>query len=185
MYTSQLPGDAEVIESVLREFNVCPIRFAEIGVFGGSTARGILSWCDMHYIGLAYWGVDNCAQIESQAPFIGAKFIKGDSAEVFHLVPFGLDAVLLDGCHCINHVILDVLHYGARVRKGGFLLLHDTSPEIQQTMRDPHGPDIPEFHNSVLAGLKMIGFPTEDWILWKESVTPGAKFGGMRAYKKL
>jgi hypothetical protein len=186
MFTSQRPCDVEVILNALYHSSAKTgrVKFLEVGTFGGDTANGILDWCNKNSVALDYCGIDSRAQIHSDNPIPGSNFIVGDSAEVFHLVPNGLDVVLVDACHCINHVILDTLHYGARVRPGGFLLFHDTSREVQQTMKDPHGPDIPEFHNSVNAAHKLMGFPTQEWKLWHDVYEPGAPWGGMRMYQK-
>lgn len=187
MFSSQRPKDAALILKLIEHFHQWKqtrIKFLEIGTFGGDTARGVWDRCWSHNIELEYWGIDNRSQIHSEAPFPGANFVVGDSAEVFHLIPFDFDAVLVDGCHCINHAILDTLHYGARVKSGGYMLFHDTSPEIQQTMKDPHGPNIPEFHNSVLAAHKLLGFPFSNWARWAEDYEPGATFGGMKIYVK-
>lgn len=187
-YTSILPCDVEILEKCLKAVlpytNDDVVRFLEIGVFGGDTARGVKAWCDKRGLELEYCGIDNCAQLESQAPFPGAYFIKGDSAEVFHKTIDNLDIVFVDGCHCVNHVILDTIHYGRLVKAGGFMIFHDTSPEIQQTMRDPHGPDIPEFSNSVILAHNLMRFPFYPWDLRWEKYQPGAKSGGSRAFQK-
>lgn len=187
---SQNPEDVEVLESVLKLYAGKPCRFLEIGVLTGQTARGIKQFCDENGIALEYWGIDPVSpetHNQPREPFPGAHFVQGDSAEVFHLVPKELDVVLSDGCHCVNHVILETVHYGGRVNPNGFMLFHDTSPAIQQAMRDPHGPDIPEFYNSVLAAHAVIGFPqTGNWP-WrhrKESRGRGRVWGGMTAYQK-
>lgn len=188
---SQNPEDVEVLESVLKLYAGKPCRFLEIGVLNGQTARGVKQFCDENKIALEYWGIDiNGPEFHGQPnpPFAGANFIKGDSAEVFHLVPEELDVVLSDGCHCINHVILETLHYGKKVVRGGFMLFHDTSPSIQQTMRDPHGPNIPEFHNSVEVAHGLMEFPNIHW-RWHQASTDHVpverrNWGGMIAYRK-
>lgn len=189
-FTSQRPSDALLILKALNSISMHTerpdkIKFLEVGTFGGSTAQGVRDYCVSEDVGLEYWGIDNRAQIHSESPFPEAHFVVGDSAESFHLIPDGFSIVLLDGCHCINHVILDTLHYGKKVRVGGLLLFHDTNKECQQTMRDPHGPDIPEFHNSVLAAHALMGFPSKEWAFWDESEEQGAPFGGIRAYRKI
>lgn len=198
-YTSQTLTDVAIIEAVLRECaKLGHVKFLEIGTYGGDTAREVKKWCDdrTHWVDeksleFEFWGIDNgshptfkeCNSAPS-FPFPSARMVFGDSAEVFSEVPEDFDAILVDGCHCINHAILDTVHYGRRVRLGGFLMFHDTSPEVQQTMRDPHGPDRPEFYNSVVAAHKLIGFPTPGWSLWKSGFERGARWGGMTVYQK-
>lgn len=192
-YTSQTKIDAEIIEEVLasaskdRDF----IMVLEIGTYQGDTSREIKRWCDEHGKKLGFWGMDAglhpefTSGLTPPVPFPGAIMITGDSAESFRMVPYGLDVVLVDGCHCVNHVILDTIHYGARVAQGGFMMFHDTAWHIQQTMRDPHGPDIPEFYNSVNAAHLLMRFPTDNWELFAEGFDKHAKWGGMTVYRKL
>lgn len=106
------------------------------------------------------------------------------SAESFYKVPGEFDLVLIDGCHCVNHVILDTLHYGAKVKPSGFLMFHDTAAHLQQTMRDPHGPDHPMFYNSVLQAHRLMGFPSAEWKLVMDVSEPSSKIGGMQVFQK-
>lgn len=185
IFGSQTDVDVDLIFRTLAlAINGNSLRFLEVGVFGGDTARGVKDWCERNTLRLEYWGIDNAAQGANIPPFSEASYILGDSAEVFHLVPYGLDAVLIDGCHCANHVILDTIHYGSRVRSGGYLIFHDTSPEIQYTMKDPHGPNIPEFHNSVLLAHKLMCWPLPGWAEEFSGYKLGAPWGGVTVYRK-
>jgi hypothetical protein len=91
----------------------------------------------------------------------------------------------IDGCHCRNHVILDTLNYGEKVKLGGLMLFHDCSPEIAHTMRDPHGPNIPEFYNSVLAAHRLLKFPSINWELLFSDYERGHQYGGINVYRKV
>lgn len=184
IFGSQTDVDvATIFKTIDSAHRAKELRFLEVGVFGGDTARGVKEWCDEREIRLEYWGIDNAAQGANIPPFPEAHYVLGDSAEVFHLIPDGFDAVLIDGCHCVNHVILDTIHYGRRVRPGGYLLFHDTSPEIQQTMKDPHGPKIPEFHNSVLLAHRLMYWPHLGWREVFNDYKRGAPWGGITVYQ--
>jgi hypothetical protein len=186
-YGALTKTDAFALECVLSHYAGKPCRLLEIGVHGGDTARGIRDFMAAQGSVLEYWGMDNGSHPDhlTLKPFPEANFINGDSAESFHLVPDKLDVVLVDGCHCFNHVVLDTLHYGERVVPGGLLLFHDITPLAQQTMRDPHGPDIPEFHNSVLEAHRRMGFPFDNWTEQAFAFDGEAKWGGMAVYQKL
>lgn len=177
--------DVGVLETVLALYRNKTMKFLEVGIHTGQTGRGIKDFCDAGQIAIEYWGVDNGAQSDCSSPFYGAFVIRGDSAEVFHEVPPDLDVAFIDGCHCGNHVILDTILYGARVKRGGFMLFHDTAPQVQKTMRDPHGPDISWFYNSVLAAHELMKFPTAEWELFHEEYDCRANTGGMKAFRKL
>lgn len=191
-YTSQTKIDAEIIEEVLAMAanENDHITVLEIGTYNGDTSREIKRWCDERAVVLEFWGVeagwhpDLAGKSKIPTAFPGANMVFGDSAEVFHRIPFGFDVVLIDGCHCVNHVILDTIHYGDRVVPGGFMMFHDTAPHIQQTMRDPHGPEIPEFYNSVNKAHLLMGFPNKNWEINKWGYDPTAAWGGIIAYRK-
>lgn len=192
-FTSQTKTDAETILQVCEEAsrNGPDLKFLEIGIFGGATARGIKDWCDRNHIELNYWGIDNSShpgfggKLKLTHPFDGAKVIDRDSAEAFVLVPDGFDVIFCDGCHCFNHVVLETIHYSKKVRAGGFLMFHDTNPAIQQTMKDPHGPEDLLFYNSVNLAHKELGWPWKGWQWWASRCDALAKFGGISVYQKL
>jgi hypothetical protein len=184
MYGALNKVDVEILEKSLARYIGKPMTLLEVGIHTGTTARGIKEFCDRNWIKLTYFGVDVNAP-EICPPFDGANFVRGDSAEVFHLVPSELDVVFIDGCHCRNHVVLDTLNYGEKVKLGGLMLFHDCSSEIAHTMRDPHGPNIPEFYNSVLAAHRLLKFPSINWELLFSDYERGHQYGGINVYRKV
>lgn len=189
---SQTPADAKVIVDVLHEYQLRPVSLVEVGILTGQTARGIKAICDDFGIQLDYYGVDPVSPETHnypRIPFPGATFIQRDSLEAVHSFhPGSLDIVISDGCHCLNHVMLETILFSDKVKPGGWMLFHDTQDDIQGTMRDPHGPDVPEFYNSVNAAHKRLNFPLGPQWNWKQvyrSQTPGHPWGGMTAFKKV
>jgi hypothetical protein len=180
-YGSITTIDIRILESAISNYRGGKMRFLEIGVHSGETARGVLDYCNANQISIEYWGID---PNKPEGLFSGANFVQGDSAESFHLIPDELDVVMVDGCHCINHVMLDIIHYQKKVVPGGFMLFHDTGPHLQQTMKDPHGPNIPEFHNSVNAAMELIRFPWSQWSHYASEFDPASTIGGMACYRK-
>jgi hypothetical protein len=183
-YGAMTRADMNVMDEVLAQFSNQPIMFLEVGFHEGNTARGVWSKCKEQNTILNYWGIDSGAICIPKPPFHEARIVIGDSAEVFHQIPHEFDVALIDGCHCMNHVILDTIHYGLRLKPGGYLMFHDTSPEIQHSMRDPHGPNIAEFYNSVLEAHRIMSFPFKGWTLIHDRYEPGAVLGGMRVFRK-
>lgn len=179
--------DAEVLEAALGALlPLEQIDVLEIGTHRGGTARGIKAWCESHKRKLSYTGIENGAICLAEKPFVEAQMIFGDSIMVSHLAPPDVDLVFVDGNHDGNHVILETLLYGAKVRQGGFMLFHDTAPHIQQTMPEAEGPaGVPWFCNSVNAAHALMGFPTKEWKLHKSAYDPSRNLGGMTAYQKL
>jgi len=179
--------DVEVLEQVLFEFKAAGrMKFLEIGVYEGHTSRGIRDFCAANGIELEYWGIESGTLCVPTRPFPDAHFVIGESREVFMHLPDDFDVVFIDGDHTLNAVILDTLHYGAKVKPGGFLLCHDTSPEIQFKMAEPNRnyPEHPWFHNAVNAAHAMLGFPTKEWREWLSRYQAGCAYGGMTVYRK-
>lgn len=154
------------------------VSFLEVGVHNGETAEGIKRFCDERRIALIYTGID-VVEPPRCPPFEGAKFIKGLSEEVFKDVDVH-NIVMIDACHCYNHVMLDILNYHDKVSQQGFMLFHDTSPYIQGTVPDPHGPK--ELHCRVIKAMERVKWPFDNFVLLAETYRMGQTFGGMQLY---
>lgn len=179
--------DALVLEATLERLGtILSIKFLEIGVYQGQTGLGIKKWCDKRGIPLEWWGIDSGRDIVPKPPFEGANIVHGKSEQVYPHIPNDFDAILIDGCHCRNHIILDTLNYSPKVRAGGFLLFHDTSPSAQGKDYQSDGVDSPEFYISTLEAFKMINWPHRPgWELVDERFDESLPYGGMRCYRRL
>lgn len=195
-YGAILREDVEVLEACLQRLIGGPgevvvphtISVCEIGMHDGGTARGIESFVNAYGCALSYIGIDpdDGTKRPRHVP-AGGKVIVGDSAEVYGQVPDGLDIVWVDGCHCLNHVVLDTLHFAPKVRVGGFLCFHDVNPSCQGWGHQYHGPDTPEFAVDVVHALAALRFPWPGWELFMERC-PDPKENidcGTRAYRRV
>ncbi len=192
-YGALTPEDIEVLELVLYEFRGKPLKLLEIGIYHGHTARGVRDFCAGNGTELEYWGIESGTLCAPAAPFAEAHFIIGESREVFMQVPDDFDVVFVDGDHTFNAVVLDALHYGRKVKAGGFLLFHDCAPHIQYKLAEPNRnyPEHPWFHNAVNDALEALGFTSAvgvshlGWELVHCEYHTQCAFGGMRAYRKV
>lgn len=189
-YGAILEEDVEILEECLMVALMetgaeRSLRVLEIGMHDGGTARGIEKYVNGLDAKLAYWGIDPDKGLTRPryAPK-DATVIIGDSAEVFNQVPDDLDLVWVDGCHCLNHVVLDTIHYAKKVRTGGFICFHDVNPVGQGQEHQYHGPVIPEFGLAIDMAHKAIQFPWSPWLLFKEGWPTDVHNCGTRAYKK-
>ena len=126
--------DSKIIEEYLLKTYThfqTKLRLIEIGVCAGSTAKGMRNFLDKNQIPFEYYGVDSGRDGKIQVPFEGANLVLGDSIKVYYKVPGKFHFVFVDGCHCINHTMLDFIHYGEKMEIGGYILLHDASPYVQ------------------------------------------------------
>lgn len=175
--------DAQVMEATLEKMPK-KIKFLEIGTHEGGTGRGVKRWCDANGVELEWWGID----VSYHAPpFPGAIVVHGDSAEVYVDIPNDFNGILIDGCHCRNHVILDTYNYAPKVVPGGYLIFHDTGPQCQgKDHQAYHGSKaVPEFHIATLEALEMIRWPHPGWTLFMKKADPKLPFGGMASYYRV
>lgn len=195
-YGAILAEDVAVLEACLLAVQDLPggnpiartIRVLEIGMHDGGTARGIEQFvnktmgCALQYVGI---DPDDGTSRPRYVPENGIVII-GDSAEVFNRVPFGFDLVWVDGCHCMNQVMLDTIHYSPCVRPGGFMLFHDVNPRGQGSHHQYQGPETPEFGLATDMAHEEIRFPWAPWTKFAEAwpTEEGRTDCGTRAYRK-
>lgn len=193
-YGAIVQEDVEVLEACLHriaEFRIGigGMKICEIGAHAGATARGIKRWCDARQVKLTYYGIDPVRNSPGriEPPFDGENLIIGDSAEVASAVPDGIDLLWIDGCHCRNHVTLDILNYGPKVAHGGFICFHDVNPRYQGHDYQGHGPNLPEFCVGVWNAIQQSPLHDEmsGWSLFMEKVPTDINTCGTRAYQRL
>ena len=187
---------ADALDEVVRRFPNQKLRVCEIGICHGDTSRGIAQHLADQGVEFEYWGVDNdrdgaagavCAK---QPPFEGANVVNGESEYVYMKVPGPLQFLFVDGGHDITHVMLDALHYGDKVEKGGLMLFHDVSPRAQNKMDwQGSGPkDHVDFGTATREALRKLGlFPElrSDWRLVAMAIDEALDWGGIAVFEKL
>jgi hypothetical protein len=184
-YGSITAEDGEVIDATLEQLvPLGRVKWLEVGMFAGGTGRGVKRFLDARNVPLEWWGIDAGYITEPSVPFAGAHVIHGRSELVYPTVPNDFDGIFIDGCHCRNHVILDTMNYAPKVKPGGFLLFHDTSPFAQGKDKQPCGSDLPEFWISTLAAFDLMRWPWPGWRLFMEKYRDGLPLGGVRSYQK-
>ncbi len=181
--------DVSQIETSLRslkqEFKDAHVNMLEIGLDKSKTARAIHKKIpEIGITNYTYWAID--VNPKTKLPFPECKMIIGKSEEVFNQLP-ELHWVFIDGCHCVNHIMLDFLNYGYKIVKNGFLLFHDTGPFSQGHHYQRHGPTIPEFHIAAeSAFLKLDIFNRTDWEhVSSEYDTNNKEWGGVSIFRKI
>lgn len=175
------------LDEVLGAFRDRRVVIVEIGVCHGDTSRGIKDWMNARTNNWEYRGVDNGRDREIVPPFDGAILHLGPSEEVYMHLPEQVHFVMADGCHCVNHVMLDFLHYGDRLATGGLIYFHDASPYTQRK-RDwqGHGPrDHDDFGTATREAFRLLGIPNARWPLWREDWMGHHDTGGAAVFRKL
>lgn len=122
----------KTMELVNVEFPDGTINTFECGVRKGESSRAIHQFfTDRGRINF-HTGIDNEHDVKDGSPFEGCNFIVGNSIEVYNNLPnqsqhFGF----IDSCHNYPMSLCDILVYSDKIKIGGFLAIHDTSPHIK------------------------------------------------------
>lgn len=155
--------DARVLEMTIdlicKDFAGEIINITEVGVYGGDTGKGMCDYVKSK--GINYWiaGIDNFKDGEA-IRFPYNELIKGNSNEVYNQIEDNSQhLIFIDALHTFPAVVSDFYCYGSKVKDGGFLAFHDTSPYIN-TYKDYQGvgdKEDADMHISVRRALKEVG----------------------------
>lgn len=168
------------------------LKVLEIGTWSGHTSRSANAvLLDAGAEGYEHWCIDKAIEPRGvwEPPFPGARCVWRDSAEAADEVPDGLGLVLVDGCHCLSHVLSDFALYSAKLSVGGLMLFHDVNPQSQGGQYQYHGdPANPDSYVSVRRGLEMLGLlpvMRPGWALAYEGGDGGTWWGQFIVMRKL
>ena len=125
----------ELLETIKTEFG--ELRFLEIGVFTGDTARGIARRSKEIGLPCTAAGVDFVQYNPNPPPDCPYTYYAGDSMEQFRNVTGSYNFLFVDGCHCVVHASQDFLHYSPFVQVGGYALFHDTALPTDKFDQEP------------------------------------------------
>lgn len=118
------PPEVELLEYGLRALVPQVPMICEIGLGDGRTLAGIKALLPQ----CVYFAIDNGQHDAARAVWdsVPAVVFRGDSAVMHRYAP-PLDFLIIDGCHCENHAMLDFLNYGTKVNHDGFVFFHDAN----------------------------------------------------------
>lgn len=116
-----------LLETIATKFGV--IRFLEVGIMGGATARGVYRRGKELGVSVEAVGVDFEHYRPNPMPDPNYVFYGKDSMDAWRDFPKDYKCTLyfLDGCHCTNHAQCDFLNYSPFVENCGYVLVHDTA----------------------------------------------------------
>ena len=187
-------SEADLIDGILNllaEKNE-QVRFLEIGVFSGDTARGIVRRCAEINLPLFAAGVDFEQWRPNPTPSPEYRFYAGDSMDAWRGITEKFNFLFIDGCHCVNHAMCDFLNYSPLVSVGGYVLFHDTALPLGKSKQD----SFPQNHSyagqsdsslgvrEALDKLGLIHGRRTDWTLVRE-IPSDSGIMGMCLFQKL
>jgi len=187
----------KTIDLICNEWHDEQINICEIGLYNCGTAIGLMNyiWAEriLDVKHTNYIGIDNCKDKEVENIPEWMTFINGNSNEVYNQIPDeSQHLILVDGNHSFPYVVSDYFCYKNKVKIGGYLCFHDTSPQAQgkdwQRMGSEQDPDM---SISVLKALKEVGLLNEwkrdpdDWELVLNEFDPNDNAGGIMVFKRI
>lgn len=183
--------EAEMLDGLLAEIKNTfgQIRYLEVGVFAAGTLYGVYDRADELQCPVHCEGVDLPNWKPQFAPpeYV---FHAGDSMDEWRRVTGEFNLLFIDGCHCVNHSMMDFLNYSPFVCVGGFCLFHDTATNSQAQQgewpQDHSYAGKPPSVLGVREGLKKMGIlqgHRSDWQLVREIAETDLM--GMCLFKKL
>lgn len=185
--------EADLIDKILdrlkSEFGA--IRMLEIGVFSGDTVRGVYRRAKEIDCPVECVGVDFEKYRPNPTPDPSYQFFSGDSMDMWRDMTGNCEFLFIDGCHCVNHSMMDFCNYSPFVEVGGYCLFHDTALPKDQFSQEPW----PQDHSyagkdpsklGVREGLKKLGLLQGYRIDWEliEEVPSDTGLMGMILFQK-
>src|SRR6185369_11637224 len=156
--------DSDTIEKtfdlVFEQFQNDVINYTEVGLYNGRTTSGVKEYLLSKGKRYKLTGIDNFKDKEELVFFPhDANLIQGSSIEVYNqLEDESQHFILIDGNHSFPYVIADFFCYISKIKIGGYICFHDTSPQTQgkswQRMGDEADSDM---YISVMKALVKIG----------------------------
>lgn len=144
---------------LMEESHNYPLKITEVGVYSGETGNGMREYAKFGGRDIILTGIDNNKDKEPLR-FKYDKLIIGNSGEVYNQIEDNSQhLIFIDALHTFPAVISDFYCYGLKVKDGGFLVFHDTSPYID-CYKDYQGvgsKDDADMHISVRRALKAVG----------------------------
>jgi len=95
--------------------------------------------------------------------------------------------IFIDACHCRLHVLKDLTAYHNKVKIGGYLGLHDTSPKFQGGTEQPKTEecDQEDTHINVIKGIQDFNIEDKGFELIIDEYDNQKYWGGVRIYKRI
>lgn len=167
------------------------INSLEVGVRRGESSRAIYQFFTNKQRLCFHSGIDNEHDVKDGSPFPECNFIVGNSMDVYNQIPNDSQCLIfIDACHSYPMSILDFLLYSDKLRIGGYILMHDTSPHIKPfTDYQQHGSDWDlDMFISCRKALKRLGLydnKFNGFQLIFDEYDSHARTGGVSVFKRI
>lgn len=184
-------GIATALKYVVDE-NPGKIQLLEVGTAHGHFLRTWVDLIEQQKRDVIGYGVDSklhgyCpCQFNEKMTFVEGKSTDQNVIDSFTDEQFNF--AFIDGCHCSKHAELDARNYWRKVKVGGFLGFHDSSPRFQGGSEQPRTPECAEdTHIGVVKGIEASGIKDNGFEFFLEEYHTDEKhyYGGVTIYKRV
>lgn len=137
------------------------------------------------------YGIDSMLHNHDPRFFNGVDihYVKGKSTDekIINSLNNDFHFIFIDACHCRVHVLKDLISYHNKVKIGGCLGLHDTSPKFQGGTEQPKTDecDQEDTHINVLKGIQDFDIENKGFELIIDEYDNQKYWGGVRIYKRI
>lgn len=185
----------KTIDLICAGFPAETIAITEVGLFNCQTSQGIHDYILSKGRAAAMTGVDSEKDKLIHPPG-WMKFIRGKSAEVYNKIPDNSQHfIFVDALHTFPAVVADFFCYKDKVKVGGYIGFHDTSPQAQgKDWQRVGSKDDPDMYISVKKALLAVGLINNEgdyinkqpgWELVFSEYDINDDAGGVCIFKKL
>ncbi len=133
------------IDLIAKEFWF--VNILEVGCYAGETGNGMREYVKSKGLDCLLSGIDNSRDGE-KLRFEYDNLIIGNSSEVYNQIPDeSQHLIFIDGLHTFPAIVSDFFCYAPKVKKGCYLIFHDTGKHINplsgwQGIGDRNDPDM-------------------------------------------
>jgi hypothetical protein len=196
-YSANPEGDwvglSAVLRMILEETGIDnDLHILEVGTAHGHFLRSFYEFLEKEKNWQTYAvGVDSKLHGYCPCMFVeNMKFVDGSSTDTNTINQFEdnkFDFVFIDGCHCSKHAELDAKNYASKVKVGGYLGFHDSSPTFQGGSEQPRAPDCAEdTHIGVVKGIESSQIKENGFEFFLEEYhTDDKYYGGVTVFKRV
>lgn len=152
-YPTGTSGHLKFLHDLILRMNAQQV--IEIGVHTGGSTTAFLT--ALEQIGGKLWSCDKNPPQLPISEFVGManwEFVQASDVNALGIAPSQCDILLCDATFSHERLLWQLQNYGARVRKGGIILVHDSNGEMVKYALEQYGSQYEQHNHSY--GLAVI-----------------------------
>ena len=177
------------LRCIIEEFPNDEYKIVEVGCAHGHGTRQFFNYMEIMKPGKSkVYGIDSKLHGYCPCMFVdGMEFVDGTSSDVLkQFYDNSLHFVFIDACHCSACTYRDAINYSVKVKKGGYIAFHDTSPKFQGGTEQPRTPDCAEdTHIGCVKAIEKWNPCSNGFEFVLEEIPKKEYWGGVTLFRKI